>query len=152
MALFNCCFYQADYLKEFKAVQIIFHDSVQNDQIGKVRQVLNNLSAALKIKRLILDYSECAHVCIDINSSTRLDFWKSMVQKGLDSVLLITNEDNHRDPNVQSWISFLKTNHLPINFSVISGRKKLPLFLVRKNSNSRMQSNGTEFFSNTIKH
>lgn len=132
MALFNCCFYHAEYIHEFKAIHIIFKGKVRSDQILKLRHILGNLSASLKVEKLILDFSESTQVFIDYNSYARISFWKTLKKQGLQMLLLVVPPKFFKDKVWASWASFYEKNNLAIQVSAISDRKLMPLFMLNK--------------------
>ena len=132
MTLINCYCYRAEYLADFDLMHIIFKGMVNSNQIIKLRNMLDRLSETLKIKKLILDFTECDQVFIDYNSHVRIAFWKSLENHGLKMTLLIIPPKNYTADARSSWESFYRNNDLDIGVSVISDRKLMPLFILNK--------------------
>lgn len=134
MALFNCCFYQAEYLSEFNAVHILFKGKVASGEAKKLGDVLRSLSESLKIEKLILDFTECEEIFIDYNSHRHIAFWKNLEDHGLKVILLIMPPKNFKSDAQSSWKSFYTNNNLAIEVSAISDRKQMPLFMLNEYS------------------
>ena len=129
MALFNCCFYKADYLSQFDAVHIYFKGEVMKDHIIKLRNMLDGLSESLKIEKLILDFTECDQVFIDYNSQARITFWRNLKGHGLSKILLIIPPKSFDNNTTACWKSFYRNTKLNIAVSAISDRKLMPYFI-----------------------
>lgn len=132
MALFNCCFYQAEYLSEFNVVHIVFNRSMDKDELIRLRNFLESLAESLKIEKLIPDFSECDLALIDYNSQSRITFWRNMENHGLKMILLIIQSQNYTADARSSWESFYGNNNVDIGVSILSDRKLMPLFLLKE--------------------
>lgn len=138
MALFNCCFYRAEYLSVFNAVHIVFKGKVDTDEVIRLRNNLESLAESLKIEKLILDFTECDLALIDYNSQSRITFWRNMENHGLKMILLINPPNNFTENSRKQRESYYNENRLNIDVSAISDRKLMPLFIINDTCSSQI--------------
>lgn len=132
MALFNCCFYLAEYFSEFNAVHLVFNGKVGINDVIKLRNILESLSESQKIEKLIFDFTECDRAFIDYNSHVNIAFWKNLENNCLKKILLIIPQKNFTEKALKSWESFYNKNKLTIEVSAISDRKLMQLYILNE--------------------